>query len=207
MNTAAAPLGLVTAMLLGVLASPAARSETAFELTPFVSTVAGGEFEATDDGRSIDLESQSGYGVTFDIGAPGFDRQYQLYYSRQPTRLEAEPAIDVDVEYLHVGGTLGFRRERYEPYIVGTLGATRFSPGPAEYDDETKFSLALGGGLKIPVGEHFAIRFEGRAFLTFVDSDSEIFCVSVGGDATCLIRTSGNAVVQYQALAGVTFRF
>jgi hypothetical protein len=88
---------------------------------------------------------------------------------------------------------------------VGTLGATRFSPA-ARYDDETRFSLALGGGVKIPIGERVALRLEARGFLTFVDSDSEIFCVSAGG-ATCLVRTSGSSVVQYQALAGLSFRF
>ena len=186
---------------------PTASADGSFELTPFVSGVTGGQFETLDGAEDVDVKSSAAYGITFDFGAPGFDRQYQLYYSQQGSELDVSSPVDVDVAYLHVGGLLDFPRDSYVPYIVGTLGATRFSASGADYDDETRFSLALGGGVKLPLGEHLALRFEGRAFLTFVESESEFFCASDGGNATCLIRASGNTVLQFQALAGVTFRF
>ena len=100
----------------------------AYELTPFAAAVTGGEFEEEASGSNVDVGSSSGFGVTFDIGADGYDRQYQLYYSRQATQLEAQPAFDLDVEYLHLGGILAFPQDHVTPYIVGTLGVTRFSP-------------------------------------------------------------------------------
>ena len=204
--------GSVASSFVAVLAmctgASAARAESSFELTPFVATVTGGGFESAADGSDIDIGSSAGYGVTFDLGAPGFDRYYQLYYSRQDTELEGRDAtVDLDVQYLHVGGILDFPQERFVPYIVGTLGATRSSADGPDYDDETRFSLALGGGFKFPLAEHFALRIEARGFLTFVESETVFLCESVGGDASCLIQTSGNTLLQFEALAGLTFRF
>lgn len=201
------PVATVLAVLAGLPLVPSAMAESSFELTPFAAAVTGGEFESVVDASDVDLGSSAAYGLSFDLGAPGFDRHYQLYYSRQDTELDGPGAVDVDVQYLHIGGILDFPQERYVPYVVGTLGATRFSAAGPDYDDETRFSLALGGGFKIPLAEHFAVRLEARAFMTFVESESEFFCESVGGDARCLIRTSGNTFLQFAALAGLTFRF
>jgi opacity protein-like surface antigen len=200
--------GRVAALLALCMGASAAAAESSFELTPFAAAVAGGSFESAVDGSDIDIGSSGAYGVTFDLGAPGFDRHYQLYYSRQDTELDGRAgSVDVEVEYLHVGGILDFPQERFVPYVVGTLGATRFSAQGPDYDDETRFSLALGGGFKFPLSEHLAVRIEGRGLLTFVESESVFFCESVGGDAGCLIQTSGNTLLQFEALAGITLRF
>ncbi|HSN72756.1 MAG TPA: outer membrane beta-barrel protein [Steroidobacteraceae bacterium] len=196
---------MVAGVALALSVAPAAAADKAFELTPFVGAVAGGQFDSPEDGGDLDVESSASYGVTLDLGAGGFDRQYQLYYSQQQTELDT--GTDVDIEYLHIGGILAFPEERFVPYVVGTLGATRFSADGADYDDETRFSLALGGGLKFPLAQHLALRLEARAFVTLVDSESEFLCVSQGGAATCLVRGSGSTFIQFQALAGVTFRF
>ena len=82
-----------------------------------------------------------------------------------------------------------------------------FRSQPAEARDSTKFSLSIGGGLRIPVSERFSIRLEARGFLTFVNTDSRFFCTSGALGGACAIRADGNTFIQYEALAGAAFAF
>ena len=48
---------------------------------------------------------------------------------------------------------------------------------------------------------------EARAFTTFIDDGSAIFCSSINGSGSCLIRVEGNLLTQWEARAGLVFRF
>ena len=50
-------------------------------------------------------------------------------------------------------------------------------------------------------------RLEGRVFSTFVDSESSFFCSSAGGAGACLIQLDGTVLTQWEARAGLVFRF
>jgi opacity protein-like surface antigen len=188
----------------------AARSLPLFEITPFAGVRTGGRFKLEDPDRKLDLDDSGSFAAAFNLRIDDVS-QYELFYSRQSTSLEEDPLlgdVDVDIEYLHVGGTVSMQGEnrRLIPYMVGGLGATRFSPDPSEAHDKTRFSLSLGGGLKVPFNDHFALRLEGRGYLTFVDTDTSFFCASDGG-AICRIRGSGSTFVQFELLAGASFAF
>jgi opacity protein-like surface antigen len=130
----------------------------------------------------------------------------EVFYSRQSTEIaDVSPALDLDVEYFQIGGVAEYSMDGYTPYAVGTLGATRFSP-EGNLDSETRFSFTFGGGVKWFLNERWAVKAEGRAYLTIFDSDAEVFCVSSGG-AACLFRASGSLVWQLEANVGVAFRF
>lgn len=207
---------LVLALVLA-LAAPCAGAADAprFEVTPFAGYRAGGSFDVestvpdlVDD--TVDVGEDASFGV--DLGlyrdARGF---YELLYSRQGARLDAKsPALDgldVDVEYYQFGGTALFPEAAGNvlPYLSFTLGATRFSA--AGYDTETRFSGSLGGGLRVPLGEHFAAVLGLRGYLTLVDSSTEFLCESNGGDAACLLKGSGKTFFQAEAQLGLALRF
>jgi opacity protein-like surface antigen len=191
-------------------AGPSAQAPPAFEATPFIGYRTGGKLEVAGTGESIRLEDQRSFALALnlriDIGS-----QYELFYGRQSTRLEPNAVVgpvDVKIDYLHIGGTLVVNDEqRLKPYIVGGVGATRFRPQPAEARDSTKFSLSIGGGLRIPISERFSVRLEARGFLTFVNTDSSFFCASGSLGGTCAIRADGNTFIQYEALAGAAYAF
>ena len=88
-----------------------------------------------------------------------------------------------------------------------TIGAARFSPDAVGLDDETKLAFSAGGGMRIPITDHFGVRFDARAFLTVLDSEGDLFCVSTGGAGTCAIRAKSDTFLQYSASLGVTFAF
>jgi hypothetical protein len=178
-----------------------------FEITPFVGYRFGGQFEDPVTTDSADLEPGASFGLAFDVTyAPG--QAIQVFYSRQSSEVtDIDPSIDVDVEYLQIGGVGTFPSAyEFEPYLLGSIGAASFSPSGGG-DDETVFALSLGGGLKYYFNDRFGLRFEGRGYVSFFDTDGDLFCVSGPTGATCRLRAKGSAVWQIEAQAGFTFRF
>lgn len=200
-------------VLLGLLLGASAAQ--ADELPLFQAAIhggyrMGGSLEDADTGDDADLEDASSFAVALELRfAKGDDRYYQLWYSHQGTDVtDGLEKHDVDIEYLHVGGTLPFGGyEHAQPYFAAGLGATRFSASSPEADDRTNFSGSMAFGLEVPLGKNAAIRLEARGYLTAVDTDSAFFCSSDNGEGVCRIVASGSALLQFEALAGIAVRF
>lgn len=170
----------------------------------------GGSFEDQDTAANRDLDESSSFAVSLEMRyAKGDDRFYQLWYSRQSTDMDdGADTVGVDVEYLHIGGTLPFSGwEHAQPYFAMGAGLTRFSTSEPETDDRTKFSGSMAFGLEVPLGKNAALRFEGRGYITFTDTDTSFFCKADDGEGVCRIVASGSAIFQGEALAGILIRF
>jgi opacity protein-like surface antigen len=205
---------VVTAALLSCATAQAASPR--FELTPFAGYRMGGEFDVPDAtggaAQSEDLDAEASFGLSLGLYRDAYSF-YEVLYSRQEASLDSSDptlrSIDVSVEYMHVGGTAMFPQDEtwFVPYLSLTLGATRLEPKAGAYDAETEFSASLGGGVRLPVNDNVAVTLGLRGYLTFVDSDTDIFCVSGGESAGCLLRTSGSTFFQGEAQVGITLRF
>jgi len=170
----------------------------------------GGGLEDAATGDDRDLADSESVALALELRfRDGDDRFYQLWYSRQGSSVDDGVARrDVDVEYLHLGGTVPIgSRERVQPYFAAGLGATRFSASGAEARDRTRLSGSLGIGVAIPLAAHAALRLEARGYLTAMDTDTAIFCRSDDGSAFCRITASGSTLFQAEALAGFALRF
>jgi hypothetical protein len=170
----------------------------------------GGGLEDAASGEERDLEDAGSVALALELRfREGDDRYYQLWYSRQGSSVDDGTASrDVDVEYLHLGGTIPIGEQgRVRPYFAAGLGATRFSASGAGARDRTRLSGSLGVGLAVPLGAHAALRLEARGYLTAMDTDSAIFCRSDDGSAFCRITASGSTLFQAEALAGIALRF
>ena len=195
-------------------AEPASRRfDPVFEITPWLGYRFGGEFDLDDPpagtSSSVSLDSSSSWGVDLGIYRDR-DSFYEIFYTQQSTGVDSSDALlkglDVDVSYLQAGGTLLFRdHERVVPWLSLTVGATRFDAG-GDFGSETKFSWSLGGGIRVPMGDHFAATLGLRGYMTLVDSDTRILCTG-NGDAQCLFKTSGTGFYQGEALLGFTATF
>ncbi len=133
----------------------------------------------------------------------------QLWYSRQGSRInDGASNHDVDVEYLHFGGTVPIGDyEKAQGYFALGLGATRFSPSGAGATNRTRFSGSMGLGVAVPLSAHAAFRLEARGYLTAVDSNTAIFCRSDNGSGFCRIVASGSTIFQAEVLAGFAVSF
>lgn len=206
-------IAVAAAVCLG-WATPAIAQKQAskFEITPYAAYRMGGSFDEKDGAGRVEINDSSAEGILFNIAANP-NGQYELIYARQLTDASTsgffvgDPTIDMDVEYFQFGGTYLFDGESTRPFIALTLGATQFDPELADTGSESFFSASFGGGLQIRARERLGIRLEARVFATFVDDDSTIFCSSTDGAGACLIRVDARTLTQWEARAGLVFRF
>jgi opacity protein-like surface antigen len=208
-------VGTVGAAVAQAQATPADgddgdSSAMRWEITPFAAYRMGGDFDISGAPGGGDLDDHGSFGLAVNL-AIDETASYELFYSRQEASFANTSAVapfDLDVEYLHVGGTLLLNDELpIAPYMVGGLGLTRFSPQTGPGSDDSRFSLSLGAGVKMPVTQHFGVRLEARGYVTFVNSDSAFFCVSDSQGGACAIQAKTDSFFQYELLAGATFSF
>lgn len=197
--------------LATVLLAPAAQADeqTLFQIVPQVGYRVGGSLEDADTGEGRDFADAASFGVALELRDGDEERWWQLWYSQQGSQVETpDGTLDVNVQYLHLGGTAPISdRGRVQTYVSGGLGATRFSPSGAGFKSNTRFSGSLGLGLKVPFSERAALRVEARGYLTMVDSDTSFFCRVDFGEGTCAIVASGSSLFQAELVAGIAFGF
>jgi hypothetical protein len=206
--------GIVTASAFVLLATQAVAQEQSFkfEITPFAAYRVGGSFEEKDGVGRVELNDSNAQGLMFNIKANP-NGQYELLYSRQSTDARTEgflvndPTIDLDVETFHFGGTYLFDGENTRPFLALTIGITQFDPGLIDSNSESFFSASFGAGVQLNATKRLGFRLEARAFTTFVDDDSNIFCASSGGNGACLIQVDARTLTQWEVRAGLVFRF
>jgi len=168
----------------------------------------GGSFE-TGTGTSLDIDESGSFALAVDVDYLP-DKDLELFWSHQESALYAEPndkLFDLDTDYLHVGGTVRYYHPFLIPYVAGGLGATHFNPGSSAYRSETRFSISLAGGVKYFPTERFGVRLEGRGYLTWFPDSGSLFCTSGSGGTSCQIYLEGDALFQFEGLAGVVWRF
>jgi opacity protein-like surface antigen len=182
-----------------------------FEVTPFAGYTMGGDFQDAETGQSLSFNDTSSYGIMLDFRQAGdSDSWIEVYLSRQQTKLKADqglfvgnPLLDVDIEYYHLGGTYGQSTGKIRPFVVGTFGATHMVPQGTGLNSETKFSLSLGGGVKLYLTEHVGLRLDARWFGTLFNGSGGVFC----SNGACLVTVQGDVLSQYTANAGIILAF
>jgi hypothetical protein len=204
---------ILLASLVLTAAPLAAQDEPfKFELTPFAAYRVGGSFEERDGTSRVELNDSNAEGFMFNIKANP-NGQYELLYSRQRTNADTQgflvndPTIDMDVEHFQVGGTYLFDGDNTRPFIALTLGLSQINPELPGTDSENFFSASFGAGVQLNANKRLGVRLEARALTTFVDSDSDIFCSSINGVGSCLIEVDARTFTQWEARAGLVFRF
>jgi hypothetical protein len=206
---------LLSILAWSVIHAPAAQAQESdvapgprFEVTPFVGWQSGGHFDTEESSDDADVNGHASFALSIGMGT-NEESQYELFYSRQSTTLDSNAGLDhadLDVDYLHLSGTAVYDNPHaWKPYVVGSFGVTRLTLGVPEASDRSRFSLSVGGGLRIPLQPRIALRFEARVYLTFLDTGFG-FCRSGSSGAECA-ALGDSTFVQYALLAGAAFRF
>lgn len=198
-------------------AATAAKADDSptFEFTPFVGGRFGGGFDPAETDTTTSGSADIGAGVSYGIDMGLYQNErgfYELLYSHQDTSLSSsDPALDnldLTIDYLQVGGTAFFEQDsKVLPYVSLTIGAARFEPKRAGYDSETKFAGTFGVGIRYPFTDHLAATLGLRGYVTFLSSNTSLFCASGPTNSSCLVRSSGSVLVQGEGQLGLTFRF
>jgi len=193
-----------------LLALAAALPAQAVDLVPFAGLRFGGSLTTASTNpnvpTSLSIDSAVSYGGVVDVPIGG-PRSIELYYSRQPTSISGGSALtpplhDATVSVLQLGLVDAIPTE--DPHLswllAGTLGATELQAAGSSVTD---FSIGLGGGVLWMANEHFGLRGDLRALITFTGSSAGT--ISCGGGCTFAFHST--AVAQGEASVGFVVRF
>ena len=203
---------LICVVLLGTSNAFAQSDALDTEFTIFGALRAGGEMSVEDSDVVYEAKDSSSYGLIWNTRHER-NTEWEVYFSRQQTEVERSdpffvlPGIDVDIYTLQLGGTYLFDGKGVRPYLVATLGGTHVKADSSSGDSDTFFSGSLGFGLKFREGERLGFRLEGRAHGVLISSNSKLFCRTGPDENICVVQIEGSMFSQFEAFAGVTFRF
>ena len=201
----------LAAALAGLVSALPAAAQNA--LTFYGGYVGGGSFEQTGSSTNAtaDLSSGAAGAVSIDWALDSA-RNVQLFASGQRSTLQLPPgsvpagsptSFSVNIGYLHFGGSNFFEGTAGRGgYVAGGLGATFMSPNQDGLANEVRPSMSLALGYEQPLAPSLALRMELRGYLTLINSSGGFFCS--GG---CVVALKGDALVQGEALLGLSLRF
>lgn len=93
---------------------------------------------------------------------------------------------DISIHNIMIGGVKGSGNEKVVGYGGTYVGATIFDPADNQYNNQTRFTLAFGAGLKIAMSPKIGLRLHGQMYLPFWGSDAFIGWSPGGGTSVGL---------------------
>jgi opacity protein-like surface antigen len=215
---------LLPVAILLLTATAAVEAREAFQyrvaVTPVIGYRMGGSIDGEDDageqtGEKISLDDDSTLGLI--INAPfqdlgGAYTEWEFSVSRQSVGLDeapdtVNPDVEIDITHYLVGGTYVGGEGSVRPYLAAGIGAAHLSPDAPGYDSDTVFGFGIGVGAHFFPESRVGLRLEGRALGSVIDSDSAVFCGSGPSGSACAFRASGELLLQWEIMAGATFRY
>ncbi len=197
-------LGLTICLFYAALPT-VARASDGLEFIPFVGYRLGGSTLNELSPTPPELEQGENWGFSF-VSASVSSTRYEFLYSRLVSSLsdstDSRDAFDLDVHYLHLGGTVALPHEELVPFFSGGIDMTHLNTSRAGYANGTRLSLSLGGGLKWTPNDRFGIRFELRGYGTLADSRESLFCAS-----DCEQGLRSYLFPQFETNLGLIYRF
>ena len=193
-------------------AAAAQSARPAFEITPFGGYRFGGAFNVADEPTSYKLDDAGSFGVIVNF-PHRTNTNWEILYSRQSADAEFDAVtindalVDVDLQVLQLGGTYEFEGDSVLPYLAATIGATHADVRSRGSASDTYWSASLGLGLLVSPSSRVGLRLEARAYSTFMNSGTDIFCKTGPDLNVCAVRLEGDILTQVETFAGVVIRF
>lgn len=212
---------VLAAALLAAFALPstaALAQEKKWELSGNVGYKFGGSFETRRLEQDFKGSFQAGLSYGFGIGY-NVNRQFQLQavWNRQDSALDVQApgggpkteAFGLNIDQVHGNFIWHFynRNPNVKPYFLLGAGATFFSPKGVEIDGETKFSFALGGGVKYFTSDSFGLDFRARWNPTYINSSPGGIWCDPFFPFYCYQLANSHYASQFDLSAGLIFKF
>jgi opacity protein-like surface antigen len=176
-------------VLAGLAASAQAQLRGGtIEFNPYAGWLFGGSFgdahlEFTPYDVGVDDDAVYGGRIGFNASSL---LEFELEYAYFKTQFELDPDDifvppqglgDVRIQYFMGYATFNFGSSRLVPYFTIGAGAASLDPEVPNVAtiSDTRFTAAIGGGIKYFFTPNFALRFDGRAYSTYL-GDTEVLC-------------------------------
>ena len=191
-------LTVLASLLVGAASATAQLRSGTVEINPFAGYLFGGQFGRTFDDDfdrhfRLEVDDEIAYG-----GRIGFNItsliEIEAEYAQSETELvlddhsrdhdfrnastsgDEEKIGDLRFQYFIGYATFNFGRGRMVPsFTVGSGAANIKTRIAVVRETDTRYAAAIGGGLKYFLNPHFALRFDGRAYSSYL-GDSEVLC-------------------------------
>lgn len=196
-----------TTIVIALLACTAPLSAQGVEIAPFGGYRFGGDLFEIAAGRPLDTDGAPALGVVFDI--PLWNGlQFEGLVSRQ----EADVLVPLlpsgslvrqrfAIDQWQAGALQEFTDGPIRPFLTSAFGLTRYA---SDFDDEIRFALGVGGGVKLFPVSHVGLRLDSRVIATFLDAGGTTLACVPGA---CLVALHVNTAWQAEFSAGLVFRF
>jgi len=201
----------ITVLLIVPFESSAQRK---VEITHFVGYQFGGRIRFYEGELRVKDNANFGVALSTEIRP---NVQFEVSWSQMKTSANFRPnydyeylsgSFDVNVNYFQAGGIWEMDKGKLRPYGLFSLGATWFDAKKSSIEDAWRFSIALGGGLKIWLSDHIGIRLQGRLLLPMYFSGAGLFCgIGTGGSGCGVSVGTGSTIVQGDFTGGLIFAF
>jgi len=195
-------------LLVGIAALPASAVAQPVEIAPVGGYRFGGGFYERITQQPVDLDGAPAVGLV--VNVPLHDGLFvEALVTHQEARVTVPESLfgpatrwKIIVEHYQAGGLqeFGYSR-RARPFLTGLLGLTRYA---AEGDNEVRFSVGAGGGVKLMPVPRLGIRLDGRLFATFVEVEGRAIACTPG---ICLVAFDASIVWQAEFTVGVVVGF
>ncbi len=205
------PPGYVPAQSYGAQPYASTRYKR-FEIVGQVGYHIASDFSFVSGHAAIDSSVSYGAALRF-AQAPG---QYgELSWVWAPTNatyyssaLNGIGTSSLNIHYIQLGGTKGFRNGNIEPYIGASLGSAIFAVGDLRvggsgiYGGSTawRFGFTIGGGLKIWLSDAVALQLDARMLAPVWFSSASFYS---GGGAGAFAVSGGIPVVEGNFTGGI----
>ncbi len=215
MNCSSSLIAAIVIGFLGVTAIPTqvvVADELNVEITPFVSYRFGGTFDVEESSASYEIDDSEAFGLILNLRHKG-NTQYEIFYSRQQSTarlrgsVTTSPAVDTNIQVLQLGGTYQGSGATVRPYLALTVGGTHIKATANGSQSDTFWSGSIGVGVQVNPSSRLGFRLEARAYATLINSNTDLFCQTGPDTNVCAIRIDGTVMGQFEAFAGVVFRF
>src|SRR5262245_21461051 len=207
-TASARSFAIVVAFVIALLVPASTLRAQSFEVSPFYGYRFGGSFVDLYTPQPFDLDGAPATGVVFDVRIyDDDDLQFEGLFTHQAADVAVGAGPDrratrwrVSADHWMAGALQEFDAGRVRPFTTGMAGLTRYA---AEGDNEFRFTLSAGGGVKILPSRRLGIRLDGRLFSTFVDGGGNAIACTPG---VCLVGLHVSVVWQAEFTAGVMVR-
>ena len=177
------------------------------DVSPFYGYRFGGGFFEELTQQPVDLDGAAAAGAVVNVAFRD-DLMIEALFSHQeativvPARFTTpETRWRLTVQHFMGGGLREFDYGRARPFLTGLLGLTRYAaPG----DNEIRFTVSAGGGVRLFPARRIGVRLEGRSFWTFADVEGRAIACTPG---LCITAIDAKIIWQSEFTAGLTARF
>src|SRR3954447_4885355 len=191
-----------------LLCHPAVARGQTVELSRFAGYRFGGGFFERVTNQPIDMDGAPAVGGVLNVSMHD-GLWFEGMFTHQDARVEVPGGLHSPRAPLHItvdqwfaGGLQEFgMNPAVRPFFTGLVGLTRYA---AAGDNEVRFALGAGGGVKLRPTRHVAARLDGRVFTTFADVDGRAIACSTG---VCLVAFRADLVWQAEFTAGLVIAF